>query len=113
MNLYRLDIAPRAKRQLKSVFPEHVREEILESILDLRGNPTPPESELQRELMGRFRLKIDGWRILYKIDRIDRVVTVLTIRPRNPSIRSEEHTSELQSHSFISYAVFCLKKKNK
>ena len=27
--------------------------------------------------------------------------------------RSEEHTSELQSHSFISYAVFCLKKKKK
>src|ERR1051326_9362453 len=27
------------------------------------------------------------------------------------SYRSEEHTSELQSHSFISYAVFCLKKK--
>src|ERR1051326_1080063 len=25
--------------------------------------------------------------------------------------RSEEHTSELKSHSFISYAVFCLKKK--
>src|ERR1051326_4423305 len=25
-------------------------------------------------------------------------------------IRSEEHTFELQSHSFISYAVFCLKK---
>src|ERR1051326_1653982 len=24
--------------------------------------------------------------------------------------RSEEHTSELQSHSFISYAVFCLNK---
>ena len=26
-------------------------------------------------------------------------------------LRSEEHTSELQSHSFTSYAVFCLKKK--
>src|SRR5210317_1946036 len=26
-------------------------------------------------------------------------------------LRSEEHTSELQSHSEISYAVFCLKKK--
>ena len=26
--------------------------------------------------------------------------------------RSEEHTSELQSHSEISYVVFCLKKKN-
>src|SRR5881296_4691321 len=29
------------------------------------------------------------------------------------SYRSEEHTSELQSHSNISYAVFCLKKKKK
>src|ERR1051326_5585890 len=31
--------------------------------------------------------------------------------PRADSVRSEEHTSELQSHSFISYAVFCLNKK--
>ena len=30
---------------------------------------------------------------------------------KNKGRRSEEHTSELQSHSFISYAVFCLKKK--
>src|SRR5213594_1680055 len=28
------------------------------------------------------------------------------------SSRSEEHTSELQSRTLISYAVFCLKKKN-
>src|SRR5881394_2302750 len=28
-------------------------------------------------------------------------------------VRSEEHTSELQSHHPISYAVFCLKKKKK
>src|SRR3546814_2037571 len=33
----------------------------------------------------------------------------------NPAtlVRSEEHTSELQSLMRISYAVFCLKKKNK
>src|SRR3546814_10435381 len=30
-----------------------------------------------------------------------------------PRFRSEEHTSELQSLMRISYAVFCLKKKNK
>src|SRR6056300_1422689 len=35
-------------------------------------------------------------------------------RRRNRGVgRSEEHTSELQSHSEISYAVFCLKKKKK
>src|SRR3546814_2193347 len=31
---------------------------------------------------------------------------------RRPRPRSEEHTSELQSLMRISYAVFCLKKKN-
>src|SRR6056300_1952606 len=34
-------------------------------------------------------------------------------QPEHRSDRSEEHTSEHQSHSEISYAVFCLKKKNK
>src|SRR3546814_8453774 len=32
---------------------------------------------------------------------------------RTGVVRSEEHTSELQSLMRISYAVFCLKKKNK
>src|SRR3546814_7964501 len=32
---------------------------------------------------------------------------------KRKSVRSEEHTSELQSLMRISYAVFCLKKKNK
>src|SRR5213083_3337106 len=31
---------------------------------------------------------------------------------RRAHARSEEHTSELQSLAVISYAVFCLKKKN-
>src|SRR3546814_2054894 len=34
-------------------------------------------------------------------------------RRRRAGSRSEEHTSELQSLMRISYAVFCLKKKNK
>ena len=34
-------------------------------------------------------------------------------RQRIGVCRSEEHTSELQSQSTISYAVFCLKKKKK
>src|SRR3546814_2026124 len=38
----------------------------------------------------------------------------LALRSATPpeSARSEEHTSELQSLMRISYAVFCLKKKN-
>src|SRR3546814_5438145 len=36
-----------------------------------------------------------------------------TLITRLPTLRSEEHTSELQSLMRISYAVFCLKKKTK
>src|SRR3546814_2759702 len=41
-------------------------------------------------------------------EQIDRVHTDFGM-----PMRSEEHTSELQSLMRISYAVFCLKKKNK
>src|SRR6056300_800893 len=41
-------------------------------------------------------------------------IVIVTIGVDRPFCRrSEEHTSELQSHSEISYAVFCLKKKKK
>ena len=48
-------------------------------------------------------------------DNIDIIVSLAKLYHQQKKIseRSEEHTSELQSHSFISYAVFCLKKKNK
>src|SRR3546814_4504141 len=38
---------------------------------------------------------------------------LLSSRDRFGGMRSEEHTSELQSLMRISYAVFCLKKKKK
>src|SRR3546814_3074190 len=49
------------------------------------------------------RQKVDG-------DPLDLGKIWIAIEPTD---RSEEHTSELQSLMRISYAVFCLKKKNK
>src|SRR3546814_4352546 len=43
----------------------------------------------------------------------DRPLPAAEIAPDDAAGRSEEHTSELQSLMRISYAVFCLKKKNK
>ena len=51
--------------------------------------------------------------ILNKWDAKKQVQTRLKALEMMGHNRSEEHTSELQSHSFISYAVFCLKKKKK
>src|SRR3546814_5913902 len=49
-----------------------------------------------------------GLPICYYLLDFDIVASVLI-----SSMRSEEHTSELQSLMRISYAVFCFKKKNK
>src|SRR3546814_1340572 len=44
-------------------------------------------------------------------ERFNQIVIVHCVR-RVSDLRSEEHTSELQSLMRISYAVFCLKTKN-
>src|SRR3546814_5345657 len=46
-------------------------------------------------------------------NRVRIMDALAAVRSRDrASLRSEEHTSELQSLMRISYAVFCLKKKN-
>src|SRR3546814_6511867 len=60
---------------------------------------------------------VEGWprspassrRLL--IDALHRAGLLREPSPEPTSLRSEEHTSELQSLMRISYAVFCLKKK--
>src|SRR3546814_7419806 len=57
-------------------------------------------------------IKLDECRVIAACDvykgKLDRF-----IRETDRRYRSEEHTSELQSLMRISYAVFCLKKKNR
>src|SRR6056300_755918 len=67
--------------------------------------PRPPRSTLI--------LTLFPYTTLSRSFSMFKVVTpMIWVSPRwNKAERSEEHTSELQSHSEISYAVFCLKKK--
>src|SRR3546814_3902840 len=61
------------------------------------------ESRIKANLEGDFVLPAED---VEKITSIDK-----KLRFNDPSKRSEEHTSELQSLMRNSYAVFCLKKK--
>ena len=56
-----------------------------------------------------WRKNVRGAWILFAAVLSHWLLDFIAHRPDMP--RSEEHTSELQSHSEISYAVFCLKKK--
>src|SRR3546814_3946712 len=55
----------------------------------------------------------DGFAAANPEDRLIDLVQSLRAPYRQGAARSEEHTSELQSLMRISYAVFCLQKKNK
>src|SRR3546814_7636632 len=48
---------------------------------------------------------------MFVIGMVDNILRPILVG-RDTRIRSEEHTSELQSLMRLSYAVFCLKKKN-
>src|SRR3546814_10549804 len=83
----------------------------------------PAEPQVQRYRVDEFGL-IQGFRVA-----VDQIIKpggrllpsrhrrlecfVPHAAERRDIVRSEEHTSELQSLMRISYAVFCLKKKNK
>src|SRR3546814_9171833 len=67
-----------------------------------RNRPTPLADALHHLADPRARLLVNG--------RSGRAAVQI---PAPSMMRSEEHTSELQSLMRISYAVFCLKKKTK
>src|SRR3546814_6534322 len=69
-------------------------------------------------LLDRIAARLQGWRWAFSTLAIGFLFFVVSDVLRLPwtlfadwHIRSEEHTSELQSLMRISYAVFCLKKK--
>src|SRR5213596_2388996 len=71
----------------------------------------PPRSTQDRTLFPYttlFRPR-PAWR--FRTSRRSSACAPAMWSPRSIRSRSEEPTSELQSHGLISYAVFCLKKK--
>jgi mRNA interferase RelE/StbE len=79
---YRLKITGRAQRTLRQM-PEHLASEAVDEILALADDPRPPHAlAMSDQLTGRYRIRIDGWRILYLIRDADQVVTVLDVRRR-------------------------------
>src|SRR3546814_1874714 len=57
----------------------------------------------------RLRVSTNGLRSVEHVGGLDNWL----LKTSEGKLRSEEHTSELQSLMRISYAVFCLKKNNK
>src|SRR3546814_2899501 len=83
-----------------------------DGIATLTLNRPAQRNALSRDLMAALQAELEAI-------GGDRSVKVVVLAANGPAfcaghdLRSEEHTSELQSLMRISYAVFCLKKKHK
>src|SRR3546814_5435164 len=97
--LFRSDcLTPAVKKDIRDVC--HHTVDLEDAFIDLAFEQGPVTGMTPKEIKKYIRYIAD-WRL-----------SQLGLRPMF-MVRSEEHTSELQSLMRISYAVFCLKKKIK
>ena len=77
---YRIRYSDEAKRSIASI-PGNYRQRIRRTIEGLAGDPQPSEAiELERELGGLFKIKLDRWRIIYTFNEDAGIVFVIGIR---------------------------------
>ena len=79
---YRIRYSDEAKRTIPDV-PGNYHQRIRRTIEGLASDPHSPEAiELERELGGLFRIKLDCWRIIYTFNEGAGIVFVIGIRPK-------------------------------
>ena len=74
--MYTIIVAPRAKKELKNIIKLY-RKALVEAIDDLADNPLIGKP-LTLELTGMYSYKIGVYRIIYKINKKDKIILILT-----------------------------------
>jgi mRNA interferase RelE/StbE len=73
------------QRQLRNL-PGRIQQEATQLILALQDEPFPPISEeLRDQYKGIYKIKVDGWRIFYRIDVHERTIDIINIKRRTPN----------------------------
>lgn len=81
--MYALKRLPRVRRQLRQV-PDRIASEVQAIILALQDDPYPLNAEeLRDQYQGIWKIKIDGWRIFYRVNEAELLVTVIAVKPRD------------------------------
>jgi mRNA interferase RelE/StbE len=76
---YRIRIAATADREVRRL-PGHVRQRARRAIQELAHEARPSDAKELREQSGFYRLRLDGWRIVYRVDDENQVVRILCVR---------------------------------
>lgn len=74
--MYKLLISPKAEKDLKRLKIDH-QKAVLEALVEISDDPFVGKP-LTRELTGRFSLRVGVYRIIYLVNRKDKIVHVFT-----------------------------------
>ena len=81
--MYRLKRKAWVNRQLSDL-PERIQKDVAEILLDLRDNPYPNDSlAMERQYEDFYRIRVDGYRIVYRVDEAAKEVWIWKIAPRD------------------------------
>ena len=85
---YRLFLGKSARKTLRRL-DRDLQRRLGERFEQLRNDPlTPPLSDWLEGTPGLRKSRVGGWRILFRVDRERREVSVVAIRPRGQAYRS-------------------------
>ena len=79
---YRIRYSDESKRTIRDI-PGNYRQRVRRTIEGLVSDPRPVEAiELERELGGLFKIKLDRFRIIYTFNEDAGIVFIIGIRPK-------------------------------
>ena len=79
--MYKLRISVQVARRLKNISKRR-RDAVLAALEEIKEDPVIAKP-LTRELTGRFSYKIGSYRIIYKINKKDKIVEIITVGHRS------------------------------
>ncbi|MCJ7740779.1 type II toxin-antitoxin system RelE/ParE family toxin [Candidatus Microgenomates bacterium] len=79
--MYRIIISPEAKNQLKQI--KQIHQNALASIVETLKQDPYLGKPLGRELLGKYSYRIGVFRIIYKINKKDNVINIITAGHRS------------------------------
>ena len=79
--MYELRIFKKAQKEIKKIARLH-QKAIIETLSEIQENPFVGKP-LTRELTGKFSYKVGNYRIIYKVNRKDRIIQVITAGHRS------------------------------
>ncbi len=74
--MYKLKLTARAKKELKNLKKTH-QEALATVIEEMKENPLIGKT-LRRELTNQYSLRVGVYRLIYRINKKDKIITVLT-----------------------------------